>query len=169
RMHQAHASEASLLGVVFTDAGAMTAAPYEVTDESHWVFEGTGLTNGQRFGTQSLHRRCPGGASGHETDKTSPHSPPGTKLLARGLNPDNGGAHMTYFETPSGGAAFAAGSICYVPSLLVDEAVSKVTANVLRRFLRPGRPLRRPPSRGGPLGIPAAPPPPPPPPPAVHP
>ena len=28
------------------------------------------------------------GASGHETDKISPSSPPGTKLLAKGTNPD---------------------------------------------------------------------------------
>ena len=33
-------SEASLLGVVFTDTGIMTAAPYRVTDAGHWVFEG---------------------------------------------------------------------------------------------------------------------------------
>jgi len=36
------------------------------------------------------------------------------------------------------GDAFATESICYVPSLLVDDGVSKVMANVLRRFLRPG-------------------------------
>ena len=29
-----------------------------------------------------------GGASGHETDKISPSSPPGAQLLARGTNPE---------------------------------------------------------------------------------
>jgi N,N-dimethylformamidase len=36
--------------------------------------------------------------------------------------------------TPSGGQVFATGSITYIASLLVDEALSRVTANVLRRF-----------------------------------
>ena len=78
---------------------------------------------------------APGGASGHETDKISPSSPPGTKLLAKGLNPGDGGAHLAMYETASGGATFAAGSICWPSSLLVDEPVSQITANVLRRFM----------------------------------
>jgi hypothetical protein len=84
------------------------------------------------FGTASLHRRCPVGASGHET---SPSSPPGIVRLAKGLNPDDGGAEMVLFATPSGGAVFSVGSISYVASLPVDEGVSRITANVLRRFL----------------------------------
>ena len=130
-----HESEANLLGVVFTPSGAMTGAPYRVEDESHWIFTGTGLRNGDLFGTHSLHRRCPGGASGHETDKRSASSPAGVQLLARGLNPDDGGAEMIIFDTRSGGSVFSVGSINYVASLLVDNAVSKITANVLKRFL----------------------------------
>ena len=56
-------------------------------------------------------------------------------MLAKGLNPDDGGADMVTFDTPSGGPVFSVGSINYVASLPVDENVSKVTANVLRRFL----------------------------------
>jgi hypothetical protein len=129
-------SEANLLGVVYSDAGAMTGAPYRVVDDSHWVFAGTGLNNGDLFGQQSLHMRCAGGASGHETDKISPSSPKNVRLLAKGTNRDNGGAEMVYYETPSGGAVFAAGSITYASCLPVDENVSKLTASVLRRFLR---------------------------------
>jgi hypothetical protein len=128
-------SEAGLLGVVFTPAGAMTGAPYRVVDGSHWVFEGTGLKTGDLFGRVSLHRRCPGGASGHETDKRLAHSPAQTHLLARGMNPDNGGAEMVIFETGAGGAVFSVGSINYVASLPVDAAVSRITAGVLQRFL----------------------------------
>ncbi len=131
-------SEASLLGVVFTDAGIMSAAPYRVVEPDHWAFAGTGLKSGDLLGIQSLHRRCEGGASGHETDKVSPHSPPGVLVLAKGINPDDGGAHMAFYETDSGGAVFAAGSITYPSSLLVDEPLSKVTANVLNRFLGEG-------------------------------
>jgi hypothetical protein len=128
-------SEANLLGVVFDPAGIMTGAPYRVVDAAHWVFAGTGLHNGDLFGVNSLHMRCPGGASGHETDKVSSSSPRGVHLLAKGTNPDNGGAEMVHFETPGGGAVFSAGSICYPSSLPVDEPLSRVTTNVLKRFL----------------------------------
>jgi hypothetical protein len=50
------------------------------------------------------------------------------------MNPDEGGADMTIHETPGGGAVFAAGSITWPASILVDEAVSKITSNVLRKF-----------------------------------
>jgi N,N-dimethylformamidase len=133
-------SEANLLGVVFTPSGAMTGAPYRVIDGKHWVFEGTGLKAGDTFGEKSLHMRCPGGASGHETDKVSTSSPKNVHLLARGLNPDDGGAEMVIFDTPSGGAVFSAGSITYPVCLPVDERLSVLTANVLRRFLSGGRP-----------------------------
>ena len=135
RFHRHGESEASLLGVVYDDRGIMTAAPYQVADESHWAFAGTGLRNGDTFGEETLHERIPGGASGHETDKRSPSSPPGTVLLARGLNLDDGGAEMTCYELANGGKVFAAGSITYVSALLIDERVSRITANVLSRFL----------------------------------
>lgn len=135
RMHQRHESEANLVGVVFTPAGAMTGAPYMVLDPAHWVFAGTGLKAGDQFGERCLHQRCPGGASGHETDKVSPSSPKNVHRLAKGLNPGDGGADMVIFDTPSGGAVFSVGSINYVSSLPVDEHMSRITANVLKRFL----------------------------------
>ncbi len=135
RFHRSGESEASLLGVVYDEAGIMTAAPYRVVDASHWAFAGTGLRNGDTFGEKSLHERIPGGASGHETDKRSASSPAGTILLARGENPDDGGAEMTCYQLVNGGGVFAVGSITYVASLLVDDRVSRTTANVLSRFL----------------------------------
>ena len=42
---------------------------------------------------------------------------------------------MVHFETAGGGAVFSVGSITYPSSLPVDEHVSRVTANVLRRFM----------------------------------
>ena len=112
RFHRTVESEANLLGVVFDPAGIMTGAPYRVVDGSHWAFAGTGLHNGDVFGERCLHMRCPGGASGHETDKISPSSPAGIQLLAWGQNPDEGGAHLTYFETGSGGVAIRGIVIC---------------------------------------------------------
>jgi N,N-dimethylformamidase len=135
RFHRTVESEANLLGVVCSESGIMTAAPYRVVDAAHWALAGTGLREGDVFGTASLHERVHGGASGHETDKMSPSSPPGTRLLAKGLNPDEGGAEMVYYETASGGAVFSVGSITYVSCLLVDVNVSRITRNVITRFL----------------------------------
>ena len=102
---------------------------------SHWVFEGTGLRQDELFGQRSLHRRCEGGASGHETDKLSPSSPANAQLLAQGTNANQGGADMIYYPTSSGGEVFSAGSITWPACVLVDDTVSVITANVLRRFL----------------------------------
>jgi hypothetical protein len=128
-------SEANLLGVRCTETGIMTGAPYRVVDDSHWIYAGTALKKGDIFGEKCLHMRCPGGASGHETDKMSPSSPPNTKLLAKGLNRDDGGAEIVYHETASGGAVFSVGSISYPASLPVDEQISRITRNVVERFL----------------------------------
>ncbi|MPZ20199.1 MAG: carboxypeptidase regulatory-like domain-containing protein [Luteitalea sp.] len=135
RLHRTYESEANLLGVVCTETGIMTAAPYEVRAASHWAFEGTMLRDGDRFGATTLHERVPGGASGHETDKRSASSPPGTELLAKGLNPDEGGAEIVCYGTASAGAVFSVGSITYVSALLVDDGVSRITKNVLHHFL----------------------------------
>jgi hypothetical protein len=135
RMHRTYASEARLLGVAFTDPGAMTAAPYSVLDPTHWVFEGTGLKSGEIFGEKSQHERVPGGASGHETDKVTVSSPKILQILARGENPGNGGAEMVCFGLGKG-TVFSTGSITWVTSLFPDKNVSRITANVLRRFLK---------------------------------
>ena len=94
----------------------------------------TGLQQGDLFGINSLHERCPGGASAHELDKTA-DSPANLQHLAKGANADNTGADMTYYETESGGAVFAVGALAWTLSLVVDEPASRITANVLRRFL----------------------------------
>jgi hypothetical protein len=124
-----------LLGVAYTHSGYQSAAPYRVVDDAHWAFSGTSLRNGDLFGFESLHMRCPGGASGHELDKIAADAPPGIRLLAKGTNPDDSGAELSVYATHSGGAVFAAGSLCWPLSLLVDSGTSTVTANVLRQFL----------------------------------
>ena len=134
RMHRTYMPEAELLGVAFTGPGVMTAAPYRVLSAEHWVFDGTGLSNGDLFGKESLHERVPGGASGHETDKITAKSPSHLKHLAKGVNPDNGGADMVYFEMGKG-RVFSVGSITWVSSLFPDAHISRITRNVIERFL----------------------------------
>ena len=135
RMHRTLESEANLLGVVCTETGLMTAAPYRVIDASHWILEGTGLRNGDLFGEKTLHERVSGGASGHETDKKSASSPANTILLAKGTNANEGGAEIVYHEPAGGGGVFSVGSITWIPALFPDERVSRITRNVLTKFL----------------------------------
>lgn len=80
--------------------------------------------------------RCPGGASGPETDKRSAHSPAGVQLLAKRVNPDDDGAETVRYATHGGGSLFSVGSISYASAAVVDDQVSSITANVLNRFLR---------------------------------
>jgi hypothetical protein len=127
-------SEAKLLGIAYTHSGYQSGAPYRVLNSEHWVFAGTGLRNGDLFGKRSLHERCPGGASAHELDKIGADSPPNIQHLARGDNDGGQGADMTLYETESGGAVFAVGSLAWTLAIQVDEQVSRITANVLRRF-----------------------------------
>ena len=135
RMHRTAESEANLLGVVFTYAGVMTSAPYRVLDESHWALAGTGLRNGDLFGEKTLHERVPGGASGHETDKVSTNSPKTVQRFAKGTNPDDGGADLVCHQVERG-AVFSVGSITWVSALFTDPHVSRITRNVLERFLQ---------------------------------
>jgi hypothetical protein len=51
------------------------------------------------------------------------------------LRQSHGGAELVYYETVSSGAVFSAGSIAWPSAILVDDTVSRITANVLRRFL----------------------------------
>jgi hypothetical protein len=135
RFHRTVESEANLTGVTTTDAGIMTSAPYRVIDAGHWVFAGTGLKNGDIFGTESLHERVHGGASGHETDKMSAATPPDTVHLAKGTNIEEGGADMVVRELENGGKVFSVGSITWVASLFPDPHVPAITRNVLVNFL----------------------------------
>jgi N,N-dimethylformamidase len=135
RMHRTFRAEASLLGVAFTDPGVMTAAPYRVLDPDHWTLRGTGLRKGDLLGVHSLHQRVPGGASGHETDKITLNSPAGLQPIAKGTNSGEGGADMVCFDKGKG-SVFSVGSITWVSSLFPDEHVSRITKNVLERFLK---------------------------------
>lgn len=124
-------SESKVLGVRYTPTGYMTFKPYRVIKPNHWIFRDTGLKKGDKIGEFGLNR---GGASGHETDKMDKFSPENTVLLAKGLNPDDGGAEMVYYDHPGGGGVFSTGSVTFGGSLVVDQSLSKIMQNVLERF-----------------------------------
>lgn len=125
--------ESRHLGVQYTNAGINTYAPYKVSNASHWIYNNTGVSNGQLIGETSLNN---GKASGGETDKITMHSPSNMTVLGVGTNSCNGGAHLVYYDKPNGSKVFSVGSISYTGSLSVDTVIHQITKNVLDNFLQ---------------------------------
>ena len=125
--------QSQILGVQYDSRGFGESEPYVVEDARSWVFAGTGVRPGDRFGrgTMGIEQI---GAAGHETDKMNAASPPGTMLLARGDG--RSGAHMTLYEHPAGGFVFAAGSIAFGLTLGQDDVQGRVVRNVLDAALK---------------------------------
>jgi hypothetical protein len=130
---------ATRTGGHFTMRGALTAAPYRVTLAQSWIFEGTGIEDGELFGRKSAYQPVPdfaeraeappSGASGVWMNAVGRGSADFT-LLARGLNED-GGAHMLYRDTPAGGWVFNAGSEAFLPAMREDARIARMAHNLL--------------------------------------
>ncbi len=120
--------EASIVGVQYraSDDGTHRGA-YVVrrTGCAPWLFEGTGLTRGSRFGW-----------SGVEISATTADSPPGTCVVAELPNLLGAGrtAQMTYYETGRGAKVFAAGAFCLANR---SPTVAVLLDNLWRRLARP--------------------------------
>ena len=121
--------EAGLVGVqyVASNYGVHQGAYIANTAGAPWVFAGTGLANGQSFGSY-----------GYEIDIRSPATPAGTILLAS--IPDLMGpgrtAEMTYYETAAGAKVFAGGALNFGASV-GDPVVARILDNVWARLSRP--------------------------------
>lgn len=149
-------------GTGFTAQGFDVSSYYRRTPESHdprarFIFEGV---DDEIIGDFGL---IGGGAAGLELDRADPAlgTPPNALVLAssEGHSPVYmvvceeilinapgmcGGEHplvradMVFYETPAGGGVFSTSSIAWAGSLShdnYDNNVSRITANVLRRFL----------------------------------
>ena len=155
----------SLVGVGFSSTIFDRSTHYRRTAASRgpryaFVFEGVG--EDERIGDFGLRG---GGAVGMEIDRWDPAlgSPPNSVVLASSEDIGIGGllsveefvtttraldgvqhgrvrADMVFFETPGGGAVWSTGSIAWATSLgwnVFENNVSRITENVLRRFLDP--------------------------------
>ncbi len=126
--------ESELIGVYY--ATDPVDGDIVVQNTSNWVFNGTGLQNGDHLP----------GLLGYEVDEFDPNaSPSGTILL--GNSPYGGGefSNMSLYTAGSGATVFATGSMQWVwalddynatglrPSLL-NEAAQTMTRNVLAKF-----------------------------------
>ena len=103
--------------------------PYVVTSapSARWVFRGTGLETGSRFGTYGI-----------EIDARAEESPPRVEVLARipGIFGPGKTAEMTYHETAAGAKVFAAGVINFGGSAWYSP-VPRILDNLWARLSRP--------------------------------
>jgi hypothetical protein len=134
RSHPVDRPEDALVGVMYeTDP---VESDIVVSEASSWVFEGTGLKNGDHLP----------GLLGYEVDRIAGHSPAGTHLLAHSPYPFRGNTRysdMSLYTAPSGSIVFAAGTMQWSWGLVDPQmegkkfenaAVKKATHNLLRRF-----------------------------------
>lgn len=120
--------EAALVGVQYVGwhEGIYDQEPYVVKGRATapWVYEGTGLRNGERFGRFGI-----------EVDARTPSSPPRTLLLARARDIFGRGksAEMTYYRTARGAKVFAAGVLNFAAragQFPVDRLIKNVFAKL---------------------------------------
>ena len=142
--------EREILGVA-TEGCSVPDTAFEILQASHTLFAGTGLGNGDTVGEHGLNiggGRYSGKASGWEVDTSNGPGalglgcqsggwqvtpsvlPAGLSVLAR-ANPGGVGGEITFYEHPGGGFVFAAGSITFGGSLVVDTQLQKLIHNVM--------------------------------------
>jgi hypothetical protein len=123
--------EASLVGVQYVgwNENRFPNAPYVVSgaDAAPWLFRGTGLSNGMRFGNYGI-----------EIDQRAQSSPPGTQVLATVPNVFGPGmsGEMTYYRTAAGAKVFAAGTLNFGASALAPIP-AQMLENLWAQLTRP--------------------------------
>lgn len=123
--------EAALIGAQYVNwnQGIYPNRPYEVTGYGNapWLFTGTRLHDGSRFGRYGI-----------EIDAPTADSPPGTRVLA--TIPDIFGpgqsAAMTYYSLPNGAKVFDAGALNFGGTAELPP-VRQLLANLWSRLSRP--------------------------------
>ena len=124
--------EARVLGIQYrANDDGRRQGPFIVTDRdaTPWLFEGTGLENGDLLGEEV-------GGFGIEIDMTTPLSPPGTRVPALIPNLFGVGLHaeMAYYETPAGARVFSAGVLDF-PAVLYTAPGVVMLDNLWRHML----------------------------------
>jgi len=129
--------EDAMMGVMF--GGETNESPYIVTNPSHWIFTGTGWTNGTSIP----------GIVGYEYDHyfgSQGNAPKNTTVLSSTplINSENGEqdtANSTIYKAPSGAWVFGAGTIEWSWGLdgfgghqYVNGGIQRTTSNILDAF-----------------------------------
>ncbi|HYD60960.1 MAG TPA: N,N-dimethylformamidase beta subunit family domain-containing protein [Noviherbaspirillum sp.] len=172
--------EDALTGVSYRHGGGWWDGPretsgYIVQDDRHWVFEGTGLRNGQSLGRDTsppvVGYECDGapldvfdagaGIATLSRDAARCGTPPGFRLLAAGLlgpgwqerppremHKAEEGIHAATMGIFSrNGIVFTAGTTDWAQVLGQDARVDRITRNVIDRLLQPSSHSTRPANR----------------------
>ena len=125
--------EAALVGVQFFEwnRGDHRSTPYTVrgAELAPWLFAGTGLRNGARFGQ-----------FGVEVDRRASASPRSIRVLATIENVFATGhpAEMTFYETQGGARVFAAGAFTLSGAQLRQPTMSRFLENLWNALSTPG-------------------------------
>ncbi len=148
RPHRLH--ERSVLGVS-TELCGVAGHPFTVLLPDHPLFAGTEVVAGDGIGAAGLNTSggvYNGAASAWEVDtsdgpgsrslgcNSGPYPvinsplPAGLQVLAR-ANPSGVGGEITFYQHPGGGSVFAAGSITFGGSLVMDPQLQQLLRNVL--------------------------------------
>ncbi len=114
--------------------------PWTVTDASHWIFDGTGMQNGDTFGRETTGLETDGVVFNCDANgqllgpEGSDEAPLNYEILA--ITPASEGfATLGFLVHPSGGAVFNAATNAWSWGLSAgNEIVERITANVLDRF-----------------------------------
>jgi hypothetical protein len=123
------AGQALLCQLLQLGQAAARNRPYTVTGAklARWLFAGSGLGNGSRFGNYGI-----------EVDAPTSASPPGTHTLATIPNIFGPGqtACMTYYETDAGAKVFDASVMNFGGSAMWPQ-VSPLMANLWAKLSKP--------------------------------
>jgi hypothetical protein len=124
------------------DGAPESFSGFQVLQPNHFLFttpSSVPLSASGTIGERSLNGPK---ASGYEMDALPPQASDGVELLARAVGQrllewhaePVGGADIIYWDRPSGGEVFNAGSIGFTGALLVDEGIRILMRNVLSHF-----------------------------------
>jgi hypothetical protein len=134
--------EQTVMGVMFTsETEGLSTKPYVVTNSSNWVYNGTGLKDGDSIP----------GLVGYEADRLMSEfpAPSGSQTLLSHspYTADTGAAdysNSSIYQAPSGAWVFASGTMSwswgldgYYTSQQPDARIQQATANVLNAFIPP--------------------------------
>lgn len=138
RVDPVNRPEDALIGVMY-QAAIRDLQDMVIADASSWVFEGTGLRDGDHLP----------GLLGYEVDGMFGHAPPGTRVIAHSSYTDifgqNHSSDMTVYTTMYGSSVVATGSMHWnwglddfttggLHPVLTHTAVQQATRNILKKF-----------------------------------
>lgn len=142
--------ENSILGASFLNAGYVNMlpgfermpveqrTPYTVRNAGHWIFAGTGLTNGAAMGRSIAAIEVDGALfntlpDGEVAVEGSDGTPPSYEILAT-LPASHGYATIGMYVNPQGGVVFNGAARDWTFGLAGDPIVQQMTRNVLDRL-----------------------------------